>query len=55
MCIAASLDGFVADTDGGMDWLESLPDTGEILMLLDDDFSRQFGWVNDRFGVSGHS
>jgi predicted 3-demethylubiquinone-9 3-methyltransferase (glyoxalase superfamily) len=32
---------------------EQLSEGGEILMPLDDyGFSRKFGWVNDRFGVS---
>jgi predicted 3-demethylubiquinone-9 3-methyltransferase (glyoxalase superfamily) len=32
---------------------EQLSSDGEVLMPLDDyGFSQQFGWVNDRFGVS---
>ena len=34
-------------------YLNALSHSGQVLMPLDDyGFSKQFGWVNDRFGVS---
>lgn len=42
------------DSEASLEWVFSrLSDGGKILMPLDDyGFSKKFGWVNDRFGVS---